>query len=167
MVNFNGKNNFPGCMARIEAAGHWVRVVDNELDISSPVIVQSIIDGYTLADAKAERCGQVIEKARETFARATAHIAPAEMAGWPILRAEMLAYMADQNAPCPAMTDEAHDRGCSVADLALRVQANTIKFDALRSAISGTSGRHRDAINTLTTIEAVAAYDITTGWPEV
>lgn len=151
----------------IAAAGHWLEQRDGTWVSSDDVAVQAIIEAYTLDHARAYTCARVIDKSSEYFARATANVTPAEMAGWPILRAEAIAYNADNTAPCPAMTEEARSRGCTIAELAAKVTVNTQRFDALRAAIAGNSGSHRDAINALATFADVVAYDYSGGWPQV
>jgi hypothetical protein len=165
----------PGLDAVLQRAGftvveshlgfHAVRGSAESMEIDAAA--QALIDGYSLDQAKAEKCNAVIEKARGYFERATATVAPAEMAGWPILRAEAMAYNADSTASCPAMTTEAQMRGCTVRELAAKVSGNTQRFDALRAAIAGNSGKHRDAVMALLTFAEVAAYDISSGWPAV
>lgn len=156
-----------GLHEAIAAAGHSLMQIGAEWVASADVAVQAIIDSYTLDQAKASKCAAVIDKSREYFERATSTVAAAEMAGWPILRAEAMAYNASNTAACPAMTIEAQARGCTIQELVAKVTSNTQRFDALRAAIAGTSGKHRDAINALATFEQVAAYNFNTGWPEV
>lgn len=64
MIDFKGKNEFPGCMQRIANAGHFVQLVDNVLVASDAAAVQAIIDAYDplperraalLAEVAAER----------------------------------------------------------------------------------------------------------------
>jgi len=156
-----------GLHEAVAAAGQWLRQVDGAWISSDDAAVQALIDGYALDQAKAYACARVIEIAGEYFTQAAANVTPAEMAGWPILRAEALAYSAGSGEPCPSMTEEARSRGCTVAELAAKVMANTRRFDALRAAIAGTSGSHRDAINALETFEQISSYDYSSGWPEV
>lgn len=168
MINFNGKNRFPGCMARVLAAGHWVQMVDNVLTTSDDVAVQALIDGYTLDDAKAEKCALVLAHAAKLRDAVTAGISAGEMAAWPIKRAEAERYdLEGEQAQCPMLTREAECRGITLAELAAKVNANAARFEAAEAAIGGTDGKHRDAINALTTFETVAAYDFSIGWPEV
>lgn len=165
MINYIEKGY--GLHLAISAAGHALSQVDGAWVSSDDLAVQTIIDGYTLDQCKAEARAKVDAHAKELFDRAVSGISAAEMAGWPILRAEAKLYaLTGSEADCPAIAFEAQMRGVTVSALAAKVQANTVKFDALRAAIAGASGKHRDAIAALALFEAVLAYDYTTGWPE-
>lgn len=164
-INYTEKG--AGLHKAIADAGHFLYWQDGAWVASDEAAVQSIIDGYTLDKAKSARCAEVVALAGDYFKRATASVTPEEMAGWPILRSEALAYNADQTASCPAMTAEAQNRGCTVATLAAKVTANMNYFDPLRAQIAGNSGKHRDAINALADFASVASYDYSTGWPAV
>jgi len=168
MINFNGKNQFSSCMRLIEVAGHYVRLVDNVLEASDPVAVQSIIDSYTLDMAKAERSLAVSLHAKALRDKVTAPIAAGEMASWPIKRDEAADYMAvGDAATCPALRQEAQARGVTLAQLVAKVNSNAARFIAAETAIGGADGKHRDAIAALETFDQVAAYDFSSGWPEV
>lgn len=167
-MNFNGKNQFSGCMQLIEAAGHYVRLVDNVLEASDSIAVQAIIDSYTLDMAKAERSLAVSLHAKALRDKVTAPIAAGEMASWPIKRDEAAEYMRlGDSAPCPALRQEAQARGITLAQLVAKVNNNAIRFIAAETAIGGADGKHRDAIAALETFDEVAAYDFSSGWPEV
>lgn len=154
-----------GLHVAITRAGHWIREENGAWVSSNDVAVQAIIDGYTLADAKAHKAAEIIAFAKTQFDKTIAGISAGEMAGWPILRAEAIAYGVSGNeADCPSIVQEAADRGITVAALVAKVNANAAYFNMLRAKISGTSGKHRDAVNVLTTFAAVAAYDYSTGW---
>lgn len=167
-INFNGKNAFPSCTARIEAAGYSVRMINNVLTTSDDDAVQAIIDAFTLDDAKADKCEMVLAKAKELRDKVTSGIAQGEMAAWPIKRDEALAYgQLGEMAACPGLRAEASARNITLEQLVAKVDSNAARFLAAEAAIGGTDGRHRDAINALTTFEEVDKYDFSTGWPEV
>lgn len=156
----------PGLGEAIQAAGRRIENNNGLWYADDATAVQALIDGYSLADAKAFVVNAVIGYAKTVFDRAIASISAGEMAGWPILRAEALAYSASGNeSDCPSIAQEAEVRGITVAALVAKVLANAAYFNALRAQISGVSGKHRDAINALATIADVASYDYTTGWP--
>ena len=155
----------PGLGEAIQAAGHRIENNNGIWYADDATAVQALIDGYSLATAKAFVAFAVIAYAKTVFDRAIASISAGEMAGWPILRAEALAYNASGNeADCPSIVQEAAVRGITVSVLSAKVIANATYFNALRAQISGVSGKHRDAINAMTTIADVASYDYTTGW---
>ena len=153
-----------GLHLAIEAAGHWLRQVNGVWASSNDAVVQDIINSYTLASAKEARRREVSAVARTKFDAITSGISPAEMAGWSILLSEAEAFRGGKSSP-PSVAAEAAIRGISVAALVAKVEANAAQFQAARAAIAGTDGKKRDQIDALTTFEAVAAYDVTAGWP--
>ena len=153
-----------GLHRAISAAGHWLEERGGVWISSNDAAVQAIIDGYTLAEAKAERKRDVSAKAREKYDLVTAGVSAAEMAGWPILLGEALTYRAS-GAIGAAIQAEATIRGISVADLVAKIEGNAAAFQGARAAIAGTDGRKRDEIDTLSTFDEVAAYNVDEGWP--
>jgi hypothetical protein len=157
-----------GLHESIAASGNWVAQIDGVWRSSDDVAVQPIIDNYTLDQAKIEKCAQVLAHAAALRDKVTAAVAAGEMASWPIKRAEAEDYYRiGEAAACPALRAEAQARGIPLAQLVVKVNANAARFMAAEAMIGGTDGRHRDAINALATFDAVAAYDYSTGWPEV
>lgn len=120
-----------------------------------------------LAGLKAD-CDAIAVTKRATITRG---ISPAEMASWPIKRAEALAYQASANAAdAPMLQVEAAARGVTLAVLADKVLVKAALLSQFEAAIAGNNGRHNDALDALaaaqgTTVEQMEAYDITTGWP--
>ena len=159
--------SWPGLTEKIRAAGYSIEQ-NNDVFIGSPE-AQAIIDAYTVADAlaaaKAEITAEIDRRAASIRDATTAGTSPAEMASWPIKRAEAEAYTADANASVPVLTMEAQARGVPVAALVARVMANSAMLSALEAQIAGVSGRHRDSVNAASSVEAVFGYDFTTGWP--
>lgn len=155
-----------GLYEAIAAAGHAVWTHDGARYASDAAAVRAVIAGYTL-DAVKNRINAMIEDlAKSKFDAAISGVSAGEMAGWPILKAEADAYSLSGNeADCPSIAAEATARAVTVQMLASRVLANSANYSALRAAIAGVSGRHRDAIYSLDTAEAVAAYNYTEGWP--
>jgi hypothetical protein len=163
-LNWSGKYYLSGLRSQIVAAGITVRVVDGIEECSDETAAQAIIDGYTLAQAKAEKKHEVSAMAREKYNLVTAGISAAEMAGWPILLSEALAYRTS-GVVGAAIQTEAFIRGIEVGDLVSKIESNAAQFQATRAAIAGTDGRKRDEIDALETFEAVASYSVDGGWP--
>ncbi len=153
-----------GLHSAIGAAGHWLEQRNGVWISSDDTAVQAIIDGYTLAQAKAEKKRDVSAQAREKYDLVTAGISAAEMAGWPILLSEALTYRASSTVGA-AIQAEATIRGISVADLVTKIEGKAAAFQQARAAIAGADGRKRDEVDALTTFESTAAYDVTAGWP--
>jgi hypothetical protein len=156
---------YPGLNEAVTAAGHALECNNGDWYASDAAAVQQIIDGFTLANAKSDCVARVNAIAKQQFDKAIAGYSSAEVAGWPILRAEAIAYNADASASVPAITQEAQERGVTVAELVAKVTANAATFDTLRATIAGTSGRHRDAIANAADFAELLAYDFTAGWP--
>lgn len=161
-INYSEKGL--GLHRAITAAGHWLKQVDGVWVSNDDTAVQAIIDGYTLAQAKAERKREVSAMARTKYDMVTAGISAAEMAGWPILLSEAVAYRAGSTTH-PALTAEASIRGITVEALVQKVEGNAAQFQAARAAIAGTDGKKRDEIDALSSFEAIATYDVAGGWP--
>jgi hypothetical protein len=164
--------NWPGLAEAISSAGHVLENNNGHWYADDAPAAQAIIDAFTpqmaLDFAKAQATMEVNKIAKRLFDAAVANNSRGETAGWSTLRAEMLAYKASGNeADCPWIAMEAADRGISVAALAAKVEGNAARFEVLRAAIAGKSGRHRDNIAALTDVESVLTYDYTTDWPEV
>jgi hypothetical protein len=153
-----------GLHRAVTDAGHWLEQRDGVWISSDDDAVQRIIDDYTLEQAKAEKRREVSAVARQKYNLVTAGISAAEMAGWPILLSEAVAYRASGIVGA-AIHSEATIRGIGVADLVTKIEGNAAAFQSARAAIAGTDGKKRDEIDALETFEAVAAYDINGGWP--
>lgn len=155
-----------GLHERIAAAGHWLQCVDGVWQASDLDAVQAIIDGYTLADTKREVSARITAIGRALRDAAVAGISPAEMASWTIKRAEAQAIAGGATAEAaPLLSAEALARGCTLAELVARVQANATALAGLEAAIAGTEGRHRDAVTACEDFASVLAYDFSAGWP--
>lgn len=166
MINYVEKGM--GLHEAIKLSGHWLRQVDSEWVSSDDAAVQDIIDGYSVAQAIAHRQAECLTIAKGIRDKAVVGISPGEMAGWPIKLAEARAFAADPaHAQTPMLAAEAAARGVTVTELVGKVGGNSTRFAALEAAIGGADGRHRDALSKLTTFDAIAAYDLTVGWPEV
>lgn len=122
----------------------------------------------TLERGKALKCAEIAARAKSLRDKAISNVSAGEMASWPLKLAEAKAYAASANpADAPLLSVEAAVRGLTLSELIAKVDGNAQAFSALETQIAGTDGRHRDAVNVLTTLEDVAAYDYEGGWPEV
>lgn len=94
-----------------------------------------------------------------------ANISAAEMASWPIKRAEALLFSSSGlAADAPVLSIEAQARGITLASLVAKVLTKAAFFADLEAKIAGACGKHQDVIAALPLAD-VAAYDITAGWP--
>jgi hypothetical protein len=127
-------------------------------------------DTRTPAEARAAKQAEIATYAanlRQAIrASVNPHATPEEMSTWSIKRAEALAYQGSQNpADAPTLAAEAAARGVTLQNIVDRVLNNASLLMAAESAISGTSGLHRDAVAALGTVGEVDAYDYSAGWP--
>lgn len=172
-INYTEKGK--GQHKAVEDAGLTLVQHEGEWVASDEAAVQAILDGYTLDQAKAAKCAEVLAYSKSLRDKIVASVSPGEMASWPIKRAEANAYNADPTAACPMLTAEATARGITLADLITKVNGNASYFAGKESAIGGNDGKHRDAINAISVVggdeaaafAAVEAYDFSTGWPAV
>jgi hypothetical protein len=98
--------------------------------------------------------------------RITANISPAEMASWTEKERQARAFL-ESNSPtdAPLLNLEASVREIALAALANMVIAKADNLKTMEAYIAGICGKHRDAIDQITSVEAVAAYDWRQGWP--
>lgn len=117
-------------------------------------------------EAREGECDRLAKAKRDGI---VAGISPAEMASWPIKRAEAVAWRAKgasaTSADAPNLATEATARGLSLADLVGKVLTKADRLATSEAQIAGTCGKHQDVIKTLATVAAVESYDIQTGWP--
>ena len=119
------------------------------------------VEFATLAEAQADRSAAVDLIAASLRDKATDGVSPAEMSSWPL-------KLAAANAGGgPMLALEAQYRGVTEAALIALVLDSAAQLSQLEAVIAGVSGRHRDAINALTTIGEVCNYDMRAGWPEL
>lgn len=150
----------------VAAAGHALREENGVWISSDDSAVQAVIDSYSLADARAYRQAEVEQLAKVVRDRITRSVSPGEMASWSIKLAQAAAFASTGDpASAPLLAAEAQYRGITIEDLVSRVSSAAGTFAALEAQIAGMSGYHRDAIDALESFEAIASYDVTTGWP--
>lgn len=132
----------------------------------------AVVDVSAVAAAQAAHIAS-IQTRIDVMAKAkrdsvVAAISAAEMASWSIKRGEAMAYQAAgaaaTDADAPNLVIEATARGITTAALVAKVLVKTAVLSTLEAQIAGTCGKHQDAIAALS-IDLVATYDITTGWP--
>lgn len=143
---------------------------------ATPAVRSVVIADKPPADVAATKKAAVDALAAAKRNAVVAGISPAEMASWPIKRAEALAYQAAgagaTDAAAPNLAAEALARNVTTADLVAKVLNKATALAALEASIAGVAGKHCDALDTLaaapaTTAAQVAAYDISVGWPVV
>lgn len=165
-LDFRGKAGSSALFDALAAAGHPVEILDGVAVVADEAGAQAVVDAFALDQAKVARCADVARYARELRDRLLGGYSPAEMASWPVKRAEAAAYATSgDSAVAPMLAAEAVARQATLAVVAARVAVNAAAFTALESQIAGIYGRHCDAIRALPSFEAVAAYDYSTGWP--
>lgn len=113
-----------------------------------------------LADLVADRKAHVDYVASFLRSKAVARAHPGEMALWPTKLAEAL----QPDKTGTLIETEAATRGVPVDALAARIIAASKALKAREAEISGTRGKHNDALDALTTVEQVLTYDISAGW---
>ncbi|MGZ9027373.1 MAG: hypothetical protein ACXW2U_08885 [Telluria sp.] len=166
MINYTEKGY--GQHQAVVRAGYRLWEDENGWHSSNDVAVQAVLDGYTLDEVKKAKCLEISLKAKSMRDAVVATVSAGEMASWPIKRAEAEEYkLSGDPAKCPELSKESTRRGISLAALAARVLGNGEFFMNIETQIGGTDGKHRDAVNALTTFNEVLAYDYSSGWPAV
>lgn len=140
------------------------------------VFDQAVYDAWSVAmlePSLASAIAAADRKAKTVRDAVVANISAAEMASWPIKRAEALAYQASSNtADAPALALEAQARGIALTDLVTKVLDKASALSALEAAIAGRCGALQDAARAAAALPvaadalmALAAIDIDAGWP--
>lgn len=169
-------NNWPGLIQKIESSGYQINQVDNTLmgvrkadgAIGSAIDdeITAIINAYTVGDAANFVCVKIEAMATQKRNIVIAPFSAGEMSAWPIKRSEAILFKQTNNpSDAPYLANEATIRGITLLTLVDKVIADAARFSNIEAAIAGTSGKHRDAIKSLTTFEQVMNYNYTTGWP--
>jgi hypothetical protein len=116
-------------------------------------------------DTLAQKKEEVRDIGREKRDVIVDYASPYEAASWSLKKAEADAYNLDPaTASTPILSGESAVRGISLADIVARVTANASAFSAAEANISGSEGKHNDALDALTTTPDLLAYDVTIGW---
>lgn len=117
----------------------------------------------TLDEAKAYACNEIEKAAAVMRENLLNPISPFEASSWPIKQAEAVKVITGGES---AIIDaEATARGITAEQLADKIMSKATQLAFLEAQIAGASGKHRDAINALTTIEEVQNYHPGEGWP--
>ena len=134
-------------------------------DISGVVGYRPEYTILTLSEAKTKAVNDINEKAKELLAQATVKYSAAEMAGWETLEREAIQYLADGTVG-NMIGGEAFMSNQDVGVLANEVVGNATAFRNYRNFIVSTRYKKTQAVNALTTIEELIAYDLTIndGW---
>lgn len=105
--------------------------------------------------------------AKEKRDMVTASISAAEMASWPIKRAEALAYQSSgSDTDAPNLAIEAAARGITLAALAGKVTTKAAQLSSLEAAIAGRCGAIQDAAAAAAaSVAELEAIDLDAGWP--
>lgn len=120
----------------------------------------------SLAQLVSMRCAQSDAFAAEKRNSYVAGTSPAEMASWPIKLAEAVKFAASGvSSDAPYLSAEAAARGMTLSALVAKVQTNGAQLAGMEAQIAGVNGRHKDALAAMADVSAVAAYDITAGYP--
>lgn len=164
MIDFREK----ACQELFDRLGSLVWVENGEWRCADDAVAQAIGDAFTLDELKRSICAQISLYSKALRDRAVAAVSPGELASWPIKRAEAAAFAASGNpADAPMLSAEAARRGITLLALLGKVGNNASHFGALESAIGGTDGKHRDAINACRDFASALKYDWRVGWPDV
>lgn len=166
-INWPGGREWPEIIDRAAAQGVYLAWRDNLPDFDVAAF-QAVADAYSLADAKAWMKAQSVAIAKSLRDRVIAQFSPGELAAWSIKRDEAMAFAQSGNpADAPLLSAEATSRGITLAALVGKVAGNSATFGALEAAIGGADGKHRDTIDAAADFAALAAHDVTAGWPAV
>lgn len=156
----------PGEMPQVT---RWQRVKEVDPALVDGVIVRQweVYDLPTsLADKRADIKHLADDVARQKRDIVVAGISPAEMASWPIKRAEALAYQSTgTESAAPSLALEAQARGVAIADLAGKVLAKAAQLAALEAGIAGRCGAIQDAAAAAQSDAELLAIDLEAGWP--
>lgn len=169
MIDYQGKAVSGGLHAHLTASGICVVEADGVLVAvgATESAAQAAISSYSLDAERAwskSRVNQVAKAKRDTV---VATYSSGEMASWPIKDREAALYLDEATAAslCPLLHAEATARGVTVASIKARVVSNAAAFRAVEAAISGRAGALRDQIEAASTFAAIAAIDVSAGWP--
>lgn len=161
--------NAPGLNYKLMTAGLMLTIDESEVATTvDDVAAQAVIDAWTLAEAAAYVCIDVVAYAKDLRNKVIGTRSPGELASWSDKRSEAAEYAASgDETRAPGLKMEAKERGCLLWELCARVNRNAQLFVALEAKISGTAGRHCDAIKACQSFDEIAVYDWSTGWPQV
>lgn len=132
----------------------------------APYVAPPEPEPLPFAERQAALIRQVDLLAKEKRNSIVADISPAEMASWPIKRAEAMAYQASGlESDAPNLAVEAEARETTLADLVAKMLAKAAQLSYIEAQIAGYAGKLQDQINAAEDEQALEAIDITAGWP--
>lgn len=147
-VDFKGRDLIPDFMEKLAQAGYGIAFIDNVMYVPNESAVQTMVDAYSLGDAIAPLVAAIKLEAKQRITKV--------LPEW-------------KQSNCNARMNELNDMRLSGHELTVQEQS---EIAALRSIwqvakdIRAVSDAHELALSKLTTFQAVAAYDIKSGWPE-
>ena len=161
--------NAPGLNHKLMLMGLMLTIDEHDVATTADdKVAQTVIDAWTLADSAAYVCADVGAYAKALRDQIVSTRSAGEMASWPIKAAEAAKYAATgDEMQVPLLRAEAAARGISVAALVAQVGKNATMFLTLEATISGTDGKHRDALKACASFDEISAYNWSTGWPQV
>lgn len=114
--------------------------------------------GVTLEQVKAEKIRQINTECERQLSALVADYPASERNTWEqkIKEAENLI---DHGVPATYLQIEATERGVPVEVLATKVLQKANEYLSAAATITGNRGKHTDAVNVLTTVADVLAYD--------
>jgi hypothetical protein len=174
-----------GTLWRLEkddTAQAWVAIEDNSTierfnftradfpDAQPPALPEYVPVAPVLpfADRRATLLSEVDQIAKAKRDAVVAAYSPAEMASWPIKRAEAMAWQASGNdADAPNLVIEAQARQVPLADLVSKVLEKAAQLAQIEALIAGHTGYLQDQLRAVADGDeaGLAAIDIHAGWP--
>jgi len=142
----------------INGIGRWVS--------SNDAAVQSIIDNYTLSDAKNYLIRVLYEHAGELRNQALEGISVGEMTGWTSKKLDSEKYKVKKNSvDAPMLARIAAAAGITIDELVAQIDANATALLNFEADVSGIAIKHSKAIKTKATFADLLSYDWKAGWP--
>lgn len=121
---------------------------------------------YTVDTAKQKVLGDISDFALQLRAKYCVSTSPYEAASWALKKSEAEKYKSSNKASdAPMLQVEANARAVTLDVMVDKVLSASNQLSTLEAIIAGTSGRHRDAVSGLTTLDEVLNYDWSSGWP--
>lgn len=163
MINYVEKGI--GLHERIVNAGYCLTNTNGVWVSSNDSAVQAIINAYTLDECKDDICANIDALAKEKRDGYITDVSPGEMTSWPIKQREAAAYrISGKPIDAPLLTKEAQIRGVTISQICDKVESYAAAMVDLEATISGTAGKHKDAVRNLGSFSAVLSYDFRSGW---
>ncbi len=117
--------------------------------------------------AKAQKLAEINEQCDAMLGGLTKSYPGSELLTFDQQKAEAEAYLADNTTHCPLLAPLAAARGIELEDLCTRVIAKATAFSAASGAIIGQRQKFEDLLGACTTIDQVAAIEVSYALPGV